>query len=140
MRPLLALVVWFACCSCLASDAARAPTGEEVFDLIFKNSNVSLRTEPLCNLKSTTRPGQLTLGGHLATVLATSYGTRNTVNLKSECVASKYEAPDGSAKDGWECRIEMLETKKSEFISSASIAFAVSLDRTKLIPGSLRCT
>jgi len=42
MRTLLALVIWFGCCSCLASDAKKPPTGEEVFDLLLKVFAVSL--------------------------------------------------------------------------------------------------
>lgn len=141
MKIIFALAIALQGCAVFAYEPVKPPGGEAVFDILLKNSNLPLKYEPLCNMSSATRGSDdITLGEHLATILSVSYESNNTVALKSSCELSKFEEKTGKAIDAWDCKLEMLETNKAgEFISSAMVAFSISLDKTTMIHGSLRC-
>lgn len=141
MKILLAFAIALQGCAVFAGEPVKPPSGEIVFDILLKNSNLPLKNEPLCNMSSATRNSNgITLGEHLATIFSVSYESNNTVALKSSCELSKVEEKTGKVIDAWDCKLEMLETNKAgEFISSAMVAFSISLDKTRMIYGSLRC-
>jgi len=128
-------------CSSVTVTSAEKPTGEEIFDLISKSSAISLKNEPLCNVKSFTRKNEnLTLGEHFSTNLSVSYENDNKVKIKSSCSLSKHDLSEIEVIDVWDCKFEVLESSLSgEFISSSIIAFAINLGKSKIIPGSIRC-
>ncbi|HEY5603111.1 MAG TPA: hypothetical protein VIM41_08395 [Gammaproteobacteria bacterium] len=140
MKKLLTFIILLHGCSVFAVDNPQPPSGEAVFDILLNNSNRPLSKEPLCNMKSGTRKNvDVTLGQHLATLLSVSYETKNIVSLTSSCALSKHDN-SGVIVDAWDCKLEMNETNASgEFISSAMVAFTLSVDKSKFINGSLRC-
>lgn len=135
------LVLLLTGCSAVTSSDKTAPTGEQVFDLLFNHLDRQLDKEPFCNMASATRAGTtLTLGQHLATVLSISHESKNAVTLQSSCAPSKHETESENVIDTWDCKIEVLEkNRENEFISSAMIAFSTTLDKTMMVKGSLRC-
>ena len=140
MKKIFVLTLFLHYGSAFALENTKPPSGEQLFDILFKNLNISLNMEPLCDMKSTTRENMdITLGQHLSTILSESYDTDNIVSLKSACSLSKYDNK-GAITNIWDCKLEMKETdKKGEFISSSMVAFYISLDKSRLINGSLRC-
>jgi PBP1b-binding outer membrane lipoprotein LpoB len=141
MKRALILTVLLSGCSTMATSQDYKSNGEEVFDVIFKSINLPLKDEPLCNVISTTRKSEsLSLGQHLATNLSVSYESKNTVEIKSACAPSKFETKSKEILDVLDCKIEILEkSKKGEFISSSMIAFSTDLNKTRVLPGSVRC-
>jgi hypothetical protein len=140
MKRLLVLILLLNGCAALATENPKPPSGEQVFDILFKNADRPLTKESRCDVKSMTRKNTaVTLGQHLATILSVSYETKNLVSIKSSCEMSKDDST-GTVVDVWDCRLEMNESnQKGEFISSAMVAFNMSMDKSKLIKGSLRC-
>jgi hypothetical protein len=140
MNKFLALIFFLTGCSAMALDNPSPPTGEEFYELLLNNANIPLSKEPNCDVISVSRgAAEITLGQHVATILSVSYQTKNTVKLGASCEQSKHDAI-GGAIDVWDCKWEMNEENaKGEFISSAIVAFSVSLDKAKFIQGSLRC-
>ncbi len=141
MKYVIILFVIFSTSSVIASEVPKSPSGEEVFDALFNGLGVTLGEEPLCNMESITRKNpKITLGQHLSTILAVSYESKNISTMKSSCQLSKFEGKDGKVLDIWDCKIHINESNENkEFISSSTIAFNMTLDKTKLIKGSLRC-
>lgn len=146
MNKRIFLVLLLAGCSAVASNEKTAsdktaPSGEQVFDILFSNLDRRLDQEPLCDVKSATREGKtMTLGEHVATVLSLSHESKNSVTLESSCNPSKHEAESGRIIDIWDCKIEVLEKNtESDFISSSMIAFSTTLDKAVMVKGSLRC-
>jgi len=141
MNKLIFVIFLLQACASVVHADTKPPTGEELFDLLLKNSALPLGKEPLCQQRSVTRKkSEITLGEHLATILSVSYQTKNTVQLKSSCLLSKYAAKAGTASDVWDCSLEMKESDaKGEFISSAMMAFYVTLDGAAIVRGGIRC-
>ncbi len=137
---LLALLALSGCSSTAFSDN-RKPTGEDVFDILLKNAELSLSTEPLCDISSATRKKMhITLGEHLATVLSVSHETANKVTMSSSCDKTKFEDDAGSLIDVWDCKVEVHEANpQGQFISSSMIAFSAELEDHNLVRGSVRC-
>lgn len=142
MRLFKALTLALSGCSAMAAlDSLPKPTGEEVFDILFANSDLSLDGEPLCEMQSATKEKTpISLGQHLATVLSVSYENPNTVQINTSCTATQYEDESHGVMDAWDCQVEVLEEDtKGQFISSSMIAFSTGLAKKQLLPGSLRC-
>ena len=135
------VVIFLTGCSTIAVGNTAKPSGEEIFDILFANLHLPIDNEPLCNMKSTTREHEsITLGQHLATIFSVSYASDSIITIKSSCGRSKHESKNKEVIDIWDCDIEVLENNRDgEFISSAMIAFSTPLDKTELLPGSLRC-
>lgn len=91
-------------------------------------------------MESTTRKDpKITLGQHLSTIMAVSYQSKNNSTIKSSCQLSIFEDRDAKVLDIWDCNILMSETNENkDFISGSIIAFNFSLDKSKLLKGSLR--
>lgn len=140
MNKFFALIFFLSGCSAMALDKPSPLTGEEFYEILFKNMDIPLANEPYCDVVSVSRGAAgITLGQHVATILSVSYQAKNTVKLGASCEQSKYEET-GGVVDVWECKFEMNEENvKGEFISSAMVAFSVSLDKARYIQGSLRC-
>lgn len=141
MKRLLVMVLMVCGCSAQAVDHSTAPSGEAMFDALLNASQVVLNSEPLCDMKSATRPtAQITLGQHLATVLSMSYGNTNATQIASSCGKSFHAGQDGKPLGIWDCKMELMEVDANgKFVSAAMIAFGLSMDRHTLIPGTLRC-
>lgn len=141
MRRYIIFSLLIAGCSTATVTSAEKPTGEEALDLLLMSSSLSLKHEPLCEQESITRKSEsLTLGQHLATNLSVSYKTINEVKVKSSCLKSKHDLSDSQTIDVWDCKFEVLESDKNgNFISSSMIAFSADIEKTKVIPGSIRC-
>ena len=141
MKLAIALTVILSGSSAMAACELCKPNGEEVFDILFNSIHLPLDKEPLCNMKSITRGGgSINLGQYLATTLSLSYATKNKVEIKSACGRSKHEADSQEIVEVWDCKVEIFETsQEGEFVSSAMIAFAVDLNKTNILAGSLRC-
>ncbi|MGD8886430.1 MAG: hypothetical protein PVF34_12470 [Gammaproteobacteria bacterium] len=140
MKKMLIFILMLNGCAARAAENDRPPNGEELFDILFSNTGLSLKGEPRCNVKSMTRENtDITLGQHLATIMSLSHESDNRVTLASACSLSKDDS-SGKVVDVWDCKLEMNESDKAgTFISSAMVAFYLSLDKTKLINGSIRC-
>ena len=141
MKYLIILVVFTMSCSSYASKSATPPTGEEVYDALFRSLNLNLDKEPLCEMTSVSRgKTSISLGDHLATIFSTAHASKNTTTIKSSCSLSKFEDSKGNVTDAWDCSLQVNETNnKHEFISSSTVAFNITLDKKILIPGNLRC-
>lgn len=141
MKLSLIFILLLAGCSSLTVTSAEKPSGEEVLDLVLKNSSLPLENEALCEVKSFSRNGEnLTFGEHLATNLSVSYESDNVVRIKSSCSRSKHDLGKTDVIEVWDCKLEILESSESgAFISSSMIAFATDLDKSKIIAGSIRC-
>jgi len=140
MIRVIPFIFLFYGCSTLATDGS-PPDGEEVFRLLLSNANISLKNEPLCNMTSVTKiNGEMLLVDHLATVLSTSYLSKNTNTFASSCSKSKHETKDGKIIEIWDCNLQIKESSPDdEFISSSMVAFGISIDKSKFLPGTLRC-
>jgi len=139
MKKLAFFMLVFYGCSSSAVDMA-APSGEEVFRLLLNSGDMALKDEPLCNVLSTTKSGPLHLSDQLATILSTSYNTENINTFSSTCSKSKHEFENGKVVGIWDCTLQVLESSTNvEFISSSTLAFGLSMDKTKLLPGTIRC-
>lgn len=140
MIRIIPFIFLFYGCSTLATDAT-APDGEQVFRLLLGSGNIRLQDEPLCNVVSLTRKnGETLLLDHLATVLSTSYGSKNVNTFASSCSKSRHETSDGEVVEIWDCNLQINETSpEGEFISSSMVAFGVAIDKSAILPGTLRC-
>lgn len=134
------LVFMLVGCTYAAPDYQKKPSGEEIFDLLIKNSNRQMASEPACDGASATRKKlHVTLGEVLSTNLSVSYDTDNVTTTKSYCNPSKFES-GSKVIDVWDCSIEVLESdKKGEFISSSIVTFSTDLEKSTILPGSIRC-
>ncbi len=141
MKPSLFFIILLVGCSSVTLTSAEKPSGEEIFDLVLRNSSLPLQNEPLCDVKSFTRKGEnLTLGEHFSTNLSVSYESNNQVSIISSCSRSKHDLSETDVIEVWDCKLEILETsKKGTFISSSMIAFSSDLEKSKIIEGSIRC-
>jgi len=128
--------------SAAATADYKKPNGEELFDILFSSLSLPLSNEPLCDMTYFSRKNTpITLGHHLATVLSSSFESKNSVTVKTECTRSKHDLENKKIIEVWDCNINVLELNaKKKFISSSITAFAITLDKTKIVPGSLRCT
>ncbi|WP_036508158.1 hypothetical protein, partial [Nitrincola nitratireducens] len=62
-----------------------------------------------------------------------------SAKLESICTASMFEQPSGGLVDVWDCQITIVETHaNNEFVSSSTIAVAISNSQKKMMVGSLR--
>lgn len=133
MKRLLILTVIISSCSSYASKNVSSPTGEEVFNVLFKSSNFDLKEEPLCS-------ADYTIAEYMSLILSTSYNNKNTSKITSSCSLSKFDSSDNTVLGVWDCNVQVNETNQEfGFISSASIKFSMSLNKTRLLKGSIRC-
>lgn len=141
MKSLIVILTLLTGCSAIAADTSKPPTGEEVFDAIFSSTKIDLSQEPLCNTGSATRnKNTITLGEHISTILSLSYENENLVSIKSSCELSKTEPSKGKIVDAWDCKLQINESNTDgEFISSATIAFDLSIDKEAILKKTLRC-
>ena len=121
------------CASVQAANPASQPTGEEVFNALLAQSNMSLSAEPLCK-------EDRELYKIMSSALSLSYDKNNITNIKSYCTSSKFEISSGNAVDVWDCSVEIVENNaKGEYIASAIFEFNLGLNDKQFIKGSLRC-
>ena len=128
-------------CAIAAPGMGEKPTGEELFDLLISNANLSLKDEPGCDAASPSRNrSHITLGELLSTNLSASYDEGNVTQIRSYCEPSKFDVSDKKTIDVWDCSVDILENdKKGEFVSSTEIRFSTDLSKSKIISGSFRC-
>lgn len=140
MIRIVPFIFLFYGCSILATDVA-APDGEQVFRLLLGSGHIKLKDEPLCNVISISKKnGEPLLRDHLATVLSTSYDSKNVNSFTSSCARSRHETNDGQIVQIWDCNLQVNETSSDgEFISSSMVAFGISLDKSEILAGTLRC-
>jgi len=140
MTKIIPFVFLFYGCSTLATDGS-PPDGEVVFRLLLNSGYISLKNEPLCNVTSLAKKNEETLlVDHLATVFSTSYLSKNINTFASSCSKSKHETKDGKIIEIWDCNLQIKETSPDdEFVSSSMVAFGISIDKSKFLPGTLRC-
>ena len=117
------------------------PTGEEVISALLEVSDLELSTEPLCNVESVSlikKP--YLLMHHLSAILATSYESKNSIQVQTSCSSSMHEKSNGSLIEVWDCQLITNELSPSgEFITASTIAFGLEKPNLKYVPLSLRC-
>ncbi len=117
------------------------PTGEVVLQSLLNTGDIVLSNEPLCDMSSASMNKQdLMLSDHLATILSTSFESKNQTILTSSCSESKHDLTDSKVIDVWDCRLGINENNPAgEFITSSTVLFSLSIDDYSLIHNSLRC-
>jgi len=134
MKIALFLFIFITSCSAIVNAEEKKPSGKELFSILLKNLNNSLKDENHCNVE------QNNLSEYFSDFLSMSYANKNLVNLKSSCSRSKHKFKNSVVVNVWDCQISILEENaKKEFISSSSITFSIDLKKVKIIQNSLRC-
>lgn len=120
---------------------AKKLSGVDLFDILLKNLNHPLKNEPLCQPPETvTDQKNYTLADQLSLLLATGHYKDTSAKLESICTAGTFEQPSGGLVDVWDCQITIVETHANdEFVSSSTIAVAISNSQKQMMAGSLRC-
>lgn len=117
------------------------PNGKTLFHLVFEKTSHSLASEGLCQVISENGSGKtLTLGEQLANAFSSAHDPETRSFVSSQCHPSKHETAFGKTINIWDCSITILENSiQGGFISSATVAFAVSINHSKILPGTIRC-
>lgn len=136
----MALLFCFVGCV-VNAEMLNKPTGEVVLQALLNAGDIELSNEPLCNMSSASmdKPN-LVLSDHLATILSTSFESKNQTILTSSCSESKHDLTESKVIDVWDCRLGINENNPAgEFITSSTVLFSLSIDDYSLIHNSLRC-
>lgn len=148
MKAFLCLVLTVISCVAFATeqntapdDSANALSGIDLFTILLKHSDYSLINEPLCPPPATlVDPENYKLADQLSLLLATGHYSDTYAQLESICTTGKFEQPSGELVDVWDCQITIVETNaNNEFVSSSTIALAISHAQKQMMAKSLRC-
>lgn len=127
------LVLMLCGCSSPVVGKGSMPSGEEVFNALFKNLDKNLRDEPLCR-------AEMTLREQLALSLSVAHESQNTTTIESHCSPSKHEVKPDQTIDIWDCTVQLNENDTDgNFISSSTYVFGLTKNHKEFVEGSLRC-
>jgi len=142
---LIFIVTSYAACATeqdiYSENNAKKLSGIDLFGILIKHSDYPLKDEPLCLPPETVIDQEnYTLADQLSLLLATGHYKDTSAKLESMCTAGKFEQSSGELVDVWDCQITIVETNANdEFVSSSTIALAISNSQKQMMSGSLRC-
>ncbi len=141
MRYGFVAAVVLSCVIGCAHGEQEKPSGVEMFDALFRSIDYPLARESRCQM--TTTPGndrELLLRDYVLLMLSMTYENERNVSLSSKCSSAKSEEGSDGIIDVWDCELNLVEYDHSgEFLTSATIMFAVPKEGSDVLPGSLRC-